>query len=126
MKLLINNLKINLKNKNQMKKILVVFSAITFSLGAMAQNAKMEKKENCVMMKDGKMVEMRDGKTMPLEKDMTLKNGTVVMTNGTMKTKEGKIMPMKEGECMNMQGKVEKKTEKKKMEKKDTKVKSEY
>lgn len=90
-----------------MKKILLVFSAITFSLGAIAQNGKMEKKQDCVMMKDGKMVEMKDGKTMPLEKDMTLKNGTVIMINGTMKTKDGKTMPMKEGECMNMDGKME-------------------
>lgn len=105
-----------------MKRIVVVFSALTISLGAMAQNGTLEKNYDCVMMKDGKMVEMKDGKTMPMTTDKTMKNGTVVMKDGKMKTKDGKTMPMKEGECMNMDGKIEMK----KNGKKDTKMKSGY
>ena len=108
-----------------MKKILVVFSALTLSLGVMAQEGKtgkMEKKQDCVMMKDGKVVEMKDGKTMPVTSDKTMKNGTVVMTDGTMKMKDGTTMKMKEGECMTMDGKMEKK----KNMNKDTKMKSGY
>jgi len=60
--------------------------------------------KDCVMMKDGKMMEMKDGKTMDLTNDMTLKNGTVVMANGTIRHKDGKTSMFKEGDCMMMDG----------------------
>ena len=44
--------------------------------------------------------------TAPLNKDMTLSNGVVIMTNGTTKTKERKIIPLKEGGGANRSGKV--------------------
>ena len=37
-------------------------------------------------------------------KTMTLSNGTKVMKNGTMKTKDGKTMTMKEGDVIYMDG----------------------
>jgi hypothetical protein len=64
-------------------------------------------KDHC-MMKDGKMMVMKDGKTMPMKKDMTMKNGTMVMTNGECTMKDGKKMMMKDGDCMEMSGKMEK------------------
>ncbi|MGZ4158565.1 MAG: DUF6799 domain-containing protein, partial [Bacteroidia bacterium] len=78
-----------------MKKILVLATALTFSIAMNAeQNSKMQndktqtdhmdKKKDGVMMKDGKMMVKKDGKTMPMDKDMTMKNGTVVMTDGTV------------------------------------------
>ena len=60
------------------------------------------------MMKDGKMMCMKDGKTMPMDKEMTMKNGTKCMTNGECIMKDGKKMQMKEGECMDMDGKMDK------------------
>src|SRR5579862_2917818 len=93
-----------------MKKLLLAV-AIFCSLGAMAQDSKMDdakmdhKMKDCVMMKDGKMMTMMDGKTMVMDKDMTLKNGTVVMTNGMVKTKKGKTMQLKDGESLDMNGK---------------------
>ena len=62
-------------------------------------------KDHC-MMKDGKMMVMKDGKTMPMKKNMTMKNGTMVMTNGECTMKDGKKMMMKEGDCMEMSGKM--------------------
>jgi antitoxin component YwqK of YwqJK toxin-antitoxin module len=62
--------------------------------------------KDCCMMKEGKMMVMKDGKTMPMKKDMTMKNGTMVMTNGECTMKDGKKMMMKEGDCMEMSGKM--------------------
>jgi hypothetical protein len=96
-----------------MKKLLLA-AAIFCSMGAMAQDSKMDdakmdhKMKDCVMMKDGKMMTMMDGKTMVMDKDMTLSNGTMVMTNGMMKTKKGKMMQLKEGESVTMDGKMTK------------------
>ncbi len=70
-----------------------------------AQTKTAMMKDHC-MMKDGKMMVMKDGKTMSMKKDMTMKNGTMVMTNGECTMKDGKKMMMKEGDCMEMSGKM--------------------
>lgn len=62
--------------------------------------------KDCVMMEDGKMMSMMNGKTMPMEQDMTMKNGTQVMTDGTVKMKNGKTMTLKNGDCVYMDGTV--------------------
>ncbi|SHF99149.1 DUF6799 domain-containing protein [Flavisolibacter ginsengisoli] len=62
--------------------------------------------KDCVMMEDGKMMSMMNGKTMPMEQDMTMKNGTQVMTDGTVKMKNGKTMTLKNGDCVYMNGTV--------------------
>ena len=60
-----------------------------------------------VMMKDGKMVMMMDGKaTGPMEHEMTMSDGTKVMTDGMVKMKDGKEMHMKDGQMMMMDGKM--------------------
>ena len=60
-----------------------------------------------VMMKDGKMMMMMDGKpTGAMEHDMTMADGTKVMTNGTVMMKSGKEMHMKDGQMMMMDGKM--------------------
>ncbi len=64
--------------------------------------------KDCCMMKEGKMMQMIDGKMMPMEKEMTMKNGTKCMTNGECMMKDGKKMMMKEGDCMDMSGKMDK------------------
>ena len=62
--------------------------------------------KDCCIMKDGKMMMMKAGKMMPMDKDMTMKNGTKCMTDGECIMKDGKKMKMKEGECMDMSGKM--------------------
>jgi len=64
--------------------------------------------KDCCMMKDSKMMCVKDGKTMPMDKDMTMKNGTKCMVNGECIMKDGTKMKMKEGECMDMNGKMDK------------------
>ncbi len=63
--------------------------------------------KDCCLMKDGKMMQMMDGKMMPMEKDMTMKNGTMCMTNGECVMKDGTKMMMKDGDCMDMSGKMD-------------------
>ena len=67
-------------------------------------------KKDCVMMKDGKMMVMKNGKTMMMKQDMTLGDGTKVMTDGTCMMKDGKKMMMAEGDVMTMDGKMMKPT----------------
>jgi hypothetical protein len=63
--------------------------------------------KNCsYIMENGKVMKYANGKKVTMEKDMTLKNGTVLMTDGTMKMKDGKTTKMKEGECMDTSGKM--------------------
>ncbi|MBV8134908.1 MAG: hypothetical protein JO121_04580 [Deltaproteobacteria bacterium] len=58
-----------------------------------------------VMMHDGKMVMMKAGKaTGPMESAMSMSNGATVMTDGTVKTKDGRETRMKEGQMMMMDG----------------------
>ena len=78
------------------------------STNSSAQTKKEAAKTEECCMKDGKMMHCKDGVTMPMEKDMTMKNGTVCMVNGECVMKDGKKMTMKEGECMNMSGKMDK------------------
>ena len=66
------------------------------------------KTKECCMMKDGKMMHHKNGVTLPMDKDMTMKNGTVCMVNGECVMKDGKKMTMKEGECMDINGKMDK------------------
>ena len=102
-----------------MKKLLILAVAFTLSLGVFAQDTtdkkmdhkmdhKMGMKKDCVMMENGKMMVMKGGNTTAMDKDMTLPNGTVVMTNGTVKTKDGNTMMMKDGDCVYMNGKMSK------------------
>ena len=62
--------------------------------------------EGC-MMKDGKMMMMMDGKpTGAMDHEMTMSNGTKVMTDGTMMMKDGTKGHMKDGQMMTMDGKM--------------------
>jgi hypothetical protein len=64
------------------------------------------KHEGCMVMKDGKMMVMKGSNWMPMEKEMTCKNGEKVMTDGTVMKKDGKKMMLKEGEGIDMDGKM--------------------
>lgn len=92
-----------------MKKLFLLF-ALCFGFASLHAQEKMHHKgmmKDCVMMEDGKMMTMMDGKTAPMDKDMTMKNGTMVMTDGTVKMKNGKTAMLKNGDCVMMSGKVE-------------------
>jgi hypothetical protein len=80
---------------------------VVISLNSQAQTTKKSKMmKDCCMMKEGKMMVMKDGKTMPMEKDMVMKDGTKCMVNGECTMKDGTKMQMKEGDCIEMSGKM--------------------
>lgn len=87
--------------------LVMVLCFASTNLSAQTKKDSTKMKE-CCMMKDGKMMVCKDGVTMPMEKDMTMKNGTVCMVNGECVMKDGKKMTMKEGECIDMNGKMDK------------------
>ena len=97
-----------------MKKVFVSIFAMTLALGVFAQDSTndankmapkpgMQKHEG-VIMRDGKLQMMKNGQTTPLTTDLTLDNGTVVMANGTVKTKDGTTTTLKEGDYVGMDG----------------------
>lgn len=86
----------------------MLIAVLCFGTNNLSAQTKKESKakHECCVMKDGKMMHYKDGKMMPMEKDMTMKNGTVCMVNGECVMKNGKKMTMKDGECMDMNGKM--------------------
>ncbi|MBK5285370.1 MAG: hypothetical protein JJE25_08185 [Bacteroidia bacterium] len=108
-----------------MKKIILASTAIFLSFASFAQkdstnnmmnNDKMGSGMNHqgmdkshgdgVMMMNGKMMMEHSGKMTMMDHDTTMNNGTKVMTNGTCIKKDGTKIMMKEGQHMNMSGKM--------------------
>ena len=58
------------------------------------------------MMKDGKVMMIKEGKSMPLDKELTLSNGSKVTVDGTVTMKDGTKMVMKDGDMMTMDGEM--------------------
>ena len=55
--------------------LFIAASLTTSNINAQTKTKKAMMKD-CCMMKDGKMICVKDGKTMPMDKDMKMKNGT--------------------------------------------------
>ena len=95
-----------------MAKLFTVMLFIAVALTTSYANAQTKTKKammkDCCMMKDGKMMVMKNGKTMPMEKDMIMKNGTTCMVSGECVMKDGSKMMMKDGDCIDMNGKMDK------------------
>ena len=101
-----------------MKKLLILFTALTLSAGLFAQekmgdkmkmdkmDMKMDMKTDHYMMESGKMTLTKNGETMPMDKNITLQNGTTVNIDGTVKMKNGKTVKLKEGEMIYVTGKM--------------------
>jgi hypothetical protein len=110
---------INSPQKNiAMKKLtMLLFAAIACTSIATAQDTtktkdkmhhmgSMKSMKDCVMMKDGKMMVMKGGETTAMDQEMTMTNGTVVGTDGSVKMKDGTSRQLKDGDCVYMDGKV--------------------
>ncbi len=57
-----------------------------------------------IAMENGKMIAVIDGKIIPMDQNVTMKNGTECMTDGTCMLKSGKKIIMKNGDMMDMNG----------------------
>jgi hypothetical protein len=96
------------------KLIMCLMVAGTFTTTAVAQDATgslnkteaTQQMKDCVIMKDGKMIEMNKAGTTTLVKDLTLANGTVVSADGTVKSADGAAWKLKDGEAVDMDGKL--------------------
>jgi len=59
-----------------------------------------------VRMEKGKLVMIKNGLVTSLDKDMTISNGTRGMRDGTYFKKDGSKLMLKEGQYINMSGKM--------------------
>ncbi|HXH18638.1 MAG TPA: DUF6799 domain-containing protein [Chitinophagales bacterium] len=96
-----------------MKKITFLPALLLcFAIASSAQNtespdtpSQSKHQMDCCMMHKGKMMYcMMMGKMEPMEKDMMMKDSTIVKTDGTVIKKNGEKMKMKEGMCCDMMG----------------------
>jgi hypothetical protein len=114
-----------------MKKIIISIAACIFSLNIMAQNASNEnsnvainnsndnvmwKYKYCASMKDGKMIVMNEDKELSAE--ATLTNGIKITTDGYVVKTNGERTALKNGECVDNDGKIIQKSNNKKKAKK--------
>jgi len=103
-----------------MKRILFGIAAVIFTVGA--ANAQSDKKypnapdtigyqtssnhPDGYMMKNGKMMCVKDQKMTLLKNDTTLTNGTIIMNNGNFIRTGGTKTMFKEGQHMDLKGKM--------------------
>ncbi len=100
-----------------MKKLFSILVLGSLTFGALAQDSAMDMhdtgmakmhhmKKDCVMMKNGKMMVMKHGKAMMMSNSVKLNNGTMVMKDGTVKMVDGNTQMLKEGQYVDMDGKM--------------------
>ena len=67
----------------------------------------MAAEKDALINKNGKIWRLHDGKEVaPMDKQTTLSDGTKVMMNGKIKTKDGKETQLKEGQVIMLDGKM--------------------
>jgi hypothetical protein len=99
-----------------MKKVILILTAVLLSAGvfaqaasdkkaAPAQTAPAKKAMHYVYM-GGKMSACYGETYEPMAADMKLHDGMMVSTKGEVTMKDGKKMQMKDGECVDMNGKI--------------------
>ena len=63
-------------------------------------------KDAYITMQAGKMLVVNNGKSAPLVKDKLLSNGTIVMTDGSVRTADGNVVRLKEGDRVYFDGRI--------------------
>ncbi len=96
-----------------MKTLAFLISACALSFNTLAGNIESNEHGDkyCAKTKNGKLTIMHEGKE--LTSDVTLSNGTRIAMNGTITKTDGTTMIIKDGECIDLEGKIEKPTIKK-------------
>jgi hypothetical protein len=97
-----------------MKKLVVLvlttfFSACAFSQdttrsGATKTIMQHDSLQDCVKMENGTMMIRKDGKWSQMVKDMVLRNGLTISTDGTFQEADGTTSKLQEGEAFDMDG----------------------
>ncbi|MEO5892960.1 MAG: DUF6799 domain-containing protein [Ferruginibacter sp.] len=60
-----------------------------------------------VSVQGGQVILVQNNKAGRMTKDLTMKNGTVVKTDGSVKTNDGHTFQLKEGDRIYMNGRIE-------------------
>ena len=96
-----------------MKKLIVLITASLLTGNLMAQtyqnDSKMQEQgtshvKYCAHLMDGKVMIMQDKKDVA--SDVTLTNGTTIQMDGTVTKKDGTKMYLKNGDCVDNNGKL--------------------
>jgi len=104
-----------------MKIIILTITAVAISISAFAQtdssNNRMNQNDintqqtrkshpDGYVMQNGKVMMSKNGKMTTMEKEMTFSDGSVLMSDGTILRKDGTKLMIKDGEYVDMTGKV--------------------
>jgi hypothetical protein len=97
-----------------MKKLIAMMAVAAVSFTVAAQNAPttntnsnqatVRPVKDMMILRQGKMMIFKDSHLSPMEKPMTMKNGTVITPTGMMTMKDGSTHQMAEGERLDMDG----------------------
>lgn len=104
-----------------MKKSIFLAVLFCISMGAFAylpgvspevkfNQEKTTKQKDCVMMKDNKMYVIKGGEATEMVKAVVMSNGTKVLANGEVILKNNETLKLQNGDCVYMNGKIEKKS----------------
>ncbi|HMG14017.1 MAG TPA: DUF6799 domain-containing protein [Saprospiraceae bacterium] len=92
--------------KNLISLVIILFSSFNF-MNAQNNNSGRQKTMNtqyCAVMKDGVSSIQSNGNS--LSTDITLQNGTIIRTDGSLTPLKGERYMIKSGECVDSTGKV--------------------
>ncbi len=90
--------------KHRILTLAVIGLFLTVSFAA---STVMAAEKDGVMMKNGKITKMYEGRDVgPMDRVTTMANGTKVMMNGKIVTKDGQQSQLEEGQIMMLDGKL--------------------
>jgi hypothetical protein len=97
-----------------MKKLIALIVVVFFTTAGFAQENKMETKpetktstksaHECYMMKEGAVYHCTGDNQSMMKTDATLKNGTVITRDGTVRMKDGSTQKLENGQCVSLMG----------------------
>jgi hypothetical protein len=88
------------------RTVILAVVALFLSLSFLVSSVVAAEKDSLVM-KDGKIWRFHDGKEIGrMDRETTMSNGTRVMMNGKIVTKDGKESQLQEGQSMMLDGKM--------------------
>jgi hypothetical protein len=88
------------------RTVTLAVAGLFLSVSFLASSVVAAEKDS-LMMKDGKLWRLHDGKEIGrMDRETTMSNGTRVMMNGKIVTKDGKESQLQEGQSMMLDGKM--------------------
>jgi hypothetical protein len=88
------------------RNVTIAVVGLFLSVSFMASTVVAAEKDG-IMMKNGKIQKLQEGKDIgPMDRMTTMANGTKVMMNGKIMTKDGQQSQLEEGQVMMLDGKL--------------------